>query len=118
MKRPFFDFLRKRLLFLFYIFLFFDIVHAQDGHTSTVDSIVVLHHDHVNDINENVSVMVMDVDTIRDDVSSIHDEVKTLTNDVNTYFNDAKRFGARHRDFRTLILELFEPMNSCQLSTR
>ncbi|MBO6051519.1 MAG: hypothetical protein J6P65_06020 [Bacteroidales bacterium] len=88
MKRPFFDFLRKRLLFLFYIFLFIDIVHAQDGHTSFVDSIVMLHHDHVNDINENVSVMVMDVDTIRDDVSSIHDEVKTLTNDVNTYFND------------------------------
>ena len=88
MKRPFFDFLRKSLLFLFYIFLFIDIVHAQDGHSSLVDSIVMLHHDHVNDINENVSVMVMDVDTIRDDVSSIHDEVKTLTNDVNTYFND------------------------------
>lgn len=88
MKRPFFDFLRKSLLFLFYIFLFIDIVHAQDGHSSLVDSIVMLHHDHVNDINENVGVMVMDVDTIRDDVSSIHDEVKTLTTGVNTYFND------------------------------
>lgn len=74
-----------RSILLLSLLLHFDTVKARNSQVSSVDSIAILQQEKVNDIRNDVSILVFDIDTLKSDVFSLYDKMKSLTNDVDVY---------------------------------